>query len=138
MAWSRGKGRGPESVDPGNGNTVEQVVTRDLDSVDPLTATVGLAYDARAWGIELAGRFVDRKQRVSDASYYRQPGYGVLDLYAHWDFAPGAKFNVGVFNLADRSYIEAGDIALVAAGSSTLDRYTASGRSLSASVAVSW
>nr|WP_298124893.1 TonB-dependent hemoglobin/transferrin/lactoferrin family receptor [uncultured Pseudoxanthomonas sp.] len=138
MAWSRGKGRGPESVDPGNGNTVEQVITRDLDSVDPLTATLGLAYDADAWGLELAGRFVERKQRVSDASYYRQPGYGVLDLYAHWDFAPGAKFNVGVFNLADRSYIEAGDIALVAADSTTLDRYTASGRSLSASVAVSW
>ncbi|TQM17510.1 hemoglobin/transferrin/lactoferrin receptor protein [Pseudoxanthomonas sp. 3HH-4] len=138
VAWSRGKGRGPESVDLGNGNTVEQVVTRDLDSVDPLTATLGLAYDADAWGLELAGRFVERKQRVSDARYYRQPGYGVLDLYAHWDFAPGAKFNVGVFNLADRTYIEAGDIALVAADSTTLDRYTASGRSLSASVAVSW
>lgn len=122
-AWSRGKDRGTGTP---------------LDSVDPLTATLGLAYDTASWGAELAGRFVDRKRRVSDPDYYRQPGYGVLDLYAHWNFAPGAKFNIGVFNLADRRYIEAGDMALVATGSTTLDRYTAPGRTLSASVAVSW
>ncbi len=122
-AWSRGKDRSNDAP---------------LDSVDPMTATVGLAYDTDAWGVELAGRFVDRKRRLSDADYYRQPGYGVLDLYAHWDFAPGAKFNIGVFNLADRSYIDAGDIALIAFDSTTLDRYTAPGRTLSASVAVNW
>ncbi|WP_296279690.1 TonB-dependent hemoglobin/transferrin/lactoferrin family receptor [Pseudoxanthomonas sp.] len=122
-AWSRGKDRSTDTP---------------LDSVDPLTATLGLAYDASSWGAELAGRFVDRKRRVSDPDYYRQAGYGVLDLYAHWNFAPGAKFNVGVFNLADRRYIDAGDMALVATGSTTLDRYTAPGRTLSASVAVSW
>ncbi len=122
-AWSRGKDRSTDTA---------------LDSVDPLTATLGLAYDADVWGAELAGRFVDRKRRVSDPDYYRQGGYGVLDLYAHWNFAPGAKFNVGVFNLADRRYIDAGDMTLVATGSTTLDRYTAPGRTLSASLAVSW
>lgn len=122
-AWSRGKDRSSDTP---------------LDSVDPLTATLGLAYDNDVWGAELAGRFVDRKRRVSDPDYYRQAGYGVLDLYAHWNFAPGAKFNVGVFNLADRRYIDAGDMTLVATGSTTLDRYTAPGRTLSASLAVSW
>ena len=106
--------------------------------MDPLTATLGLAYDAPSWGAELAGRFVDRRRRVSDPAYYRQPGYGVLDLYAHWNFAPGARFNVGVFNLGDHTYIEAGDRALVLDTSTTLARYTAPGRSLSASLAVSW
>ena len=122
-AWSRGR------------NRVDDV---PLDSVDPLTATLGLAYEAEAWGAELAGRFVDRKDRVSADAYYRQPGYGVLDLYAHWNFAPGATVNVGVLNLADKTYIDAGDIALVAAASTTLDRYTSPGRSLSASLSVSW
>lgn len=122
-AWSRGKDRSTDTP---------------LDSVDPLTATLGLAYDNDLWGAELAGRFVDRKRRVSDPDYYRQAGYGVLDLYAHWNFAPGAKLNVGVFNLADRRYIDAGDMTLVASGSTTLDRYTAPGRTLSASLAVSW
>ena len=122
-AWSRGEDRSADTP---------------LDSVDPLTATLGLAYDAPSWGAELAGRFVDRRRRVSDPAYYRQPGYGVLDLYAHWNFAPGARFNVGVFNLGDHTYIEAGDIALVLDTSTTLARYTAPGRSLSASLAVSW
>lgn len=122
-AWSRGKNRTDGTP---------------LDSVDPLTATLGIAYDAEVWGAELAGRFVDRKDRVSADTYYRQPGYGVLDLYAHWNFAPGAKVNVGVLNLADKTYIDAGDIALVSAASTTLDRYTSPGRTLSASLSVSW
>jgi hemoglobin/transferrin/lactoferrin receptor protein len=110
-----------------------------LDSVDPLTATLGLAYGRSVWGAELAGRFVDRKRRVSDAEqYYRQGGYAVLDLFAHWNFAPGARFNVGVFNLADRKYFDAGDIALVSAGSAVLDRYSSPGRNLSASLSVEW
>lgn len=122
-AWSRGEDRSDGTP---------------LDSVDPLTATLGLAYDQDTWGAELAGRFVDRKDRVSDPSYYQQGGYGVLDLYAHWNFAPGAKFNVGVFNLADRRYSDAGDVPLVADASTTLDRYTAPGRTLSASLSVNW
>ncbi|HEV7271601.1 TonB-dependent hemoglobin/transferrin/lactoferrin family receptor [Pseudoxanthomonas sp.] len=122
-AWSRGQNRTDDVP---------------LDSVDPLTATLGIAYDAEAWGAELAGRFVDRKDRVSADTYYRQPGYGVVDLYAHWNFAPGARVNVGVLNLADRTYIDAGDIALVSAASTTLERYTSPGRTLSASLSVSW
>lgn len=122
-AWSRGQNRTDDVP---------------LDSVDPLTATLGIAYDAEAWGAELAGRFVDRKDRVSADTYYRQPGYGVVDLYAHWNFAPGARVNVGVLNLADRTYIDAGDIAVVSAASTTLERYTSPGRTLSASLSVSW
>jgi hemoglobin/transferrin/lactoferrin receptor protein len=122
-AWSRG-----------------QDETRDvpLDSVDPLSATLGLAYERGAWGAELAGRFVDGKNRVSDPALYRQAGYGVADLYAHWNFAPGARFHAGVLNLTDREYSDTGDVPLVNAGSATLDRYTSPGRSLSASLSVEW
>lgn len=137
-AWSRGEGRGPEEVEVAPDVFEEQIVTRNLDSVDPLTATLGVAYQRDAWGAELAGRFVQRKNRVSDPSYYRQGGYGVLDLYAHWDFAPGARFNVGIFNLADRKYSEAGDVPVVGDTSATLDRYTSPGRNLSASLSVNW
>jgi hemoglobin/transferrin/lactoferrin receptor protein len=122
-AWSRGQDKADDVP---------------LDSVDPLTATLGLAYDRQIWGAELAGRFVHRKQRVSDPDYYRQGGYAVLDLFAHWNFAPGARFNIGVFNLADRRYFDAGDIALVEGGSAVLDRYTSPGRNLSASLSVEW
>jgi hemoglobin/transferrin/lactoferrin receptor protein len=137
-AWSRGKGRGPEEVEVAPAVFEQRIMTRNLDSVDPLTATLGVAYRRDAWGAELAGRFVQRKERVSDPSYYRQGGYGVLDLYVHWDFAAGARFDVGIFNLADRRYSEAGDVPVVGAASATLDRYTSPGRNLSASLSVNW
>ena len=137
-AWSRGEGKGPEEVEVAPNVFEERIVARNLDSVDPLTATLGVAYQRDSWGAELAGRFVQRKDRVSDPSYYQQGGYGVLDLYAHWEFAPGARFNVGIFNLADRKYSEAGDVPVVGDASTTLDRYTSPGRNLSASFSVNW
>jgi hemoglobin/transferrin/lactoferrin receptor protein len=137
-AWSRGEGKGPEEVEVAPDVFEERIVARNLDSVDPLTATLGVAYQSDAWGAELAGRFVQRKDRVSDPSYYQQGGYGVLDLYAHWEFAPGARFNLGIFNLADRKYSEAGDVPVVNGSSTTLDRYTSPGRNLSASLSVNW
>lgn len=131
-AWSRGE---------------DETADVPLESVDPLTATLGLAYDNDRWGAELAGRFAGRRDRLPPApqqpgqpevEYYESAGYGVLDLYAHWTFAPGAKFNIGLFNLADRKYIDAGDMPLVARSSTTLDRYSSPGRNLSVSLSVNW
>jgi len=123
-AWSRGQNR-----------------TEDLplDSVDPLRGTLGLMYDRDDWGVELAGTFARRKDRVASDSAWRPAGYGVLDLMAHWAFAPGATVNVGVFNLADRNYIDWSSLASTLAASSTvLDRYSNPGRTLSASLSVAW
>ncbi|MEN5118987.1 TonB-dependent hemoglobin/transferrin/lactoferrin family receptor [Luteimonas sp. TWI662] len=124
-AWSRGEDR--TTGDP-------------LASVDPLTAALGLAFDGDTWGAELAGRFAARRDRLPPAStavgYRETPGHAVLDLYAHWTFAPGTTVNVGVLNLADRKYWPAGNVPLVAAASTTFDRYTAPGRSLAVSFAV--
>ena len=123
-AWSRGQNR-----------------TEDLplDSVDPLRGTLGLMYDRDDWGVELAGTFARRKDRVGSDSAWRPAGYGVLDLMAHWTFAPGATVNVGVFNLADRNYTDWSSLASTLAASSTvLDRYSNPGRTLSASLSVAW
>ena len=111
---------------------------RPLDSIDPLRGSFGLAFAREHWGAELAGSFAGRKQRVSDDALYQPAGYGVLDLLAHWRFAPGARVNVGVFNLGDKRYVDWADVPGVAATSSTLDRYTHAGRSVSLSVAVDW
>ena len=120
-AWSRGEDR---------------TAGVPLDSVDPPTATLGVAYDAGGWGAELAGRFVARKDRVSDPELYRTPGHAVFDLYAHWEFAPGLRVNAGVRNLADRRYWAAGDLPLAVATSGVLDRYTSPGRSVAVSLSV--
>ncbi|KLO01123.1 sugar transporter, partial [Stenotrophomonas maltophilia] len=124
VAWSRGDNRTEDTP---------------LDSVDPLRGTVGLMYDTDTWGVELAGTFVKRKDRVTAATVYRPAGYGVADLMAHWNFAPGATFNVGVFNLGDKRYIDWSNVgSTLSPGSRVLDRYTNPGRTLSASLAVSW
>ncbi len=132
-AWSRGD------------NETEDV---PLDGVEPPTASLGIAFQREAWGAELAARFVGRRDRLPSASdpqpgaepvrAFESPGYVVLDLYAHWRFAPGVRLDAGLFNLGDRKYFYAGDVPLVAADSVQLDRYTAAGRNLALSVAVEW
>ena len=114
--------------------------TRDvpLTSIDPLRATLGLAFDGEGWGTELVGSFADRKKRVPSTATYQPAGYGALDWYAHWEFAPGAKVNLGLLNLTDKTYTDWADINGVASNSRVLDRYTRPGRTLSASLSVSW
>ncbi|VXB02878.1 Sugar transporter [Luteimonas sp. 9C] len=124
-AWSRGEDR---------------TTGEALASVDPLTATLGVAFGQRSWGAELAGRFVGRRDRLPTApagsTYFESPGHAVLDLYAHWIVAPGTRLDAGVLNLADRKVWQAGLVPLVAAGSSTLDRYTAPGRHVAVSLSI--
>ncbi|MCD9005020.1 TonB-dependent hemoglobin/transferrin/lactoferrin family receptor [Luteimonas sp. XNQY3] len=124
-AWSRGEDR----------------TTGDaLSSVDPLTASLGVAFERDTWGAELVGRFAGRRDRLPTApagtAYFESPGHAVLDLYAHWTFAPGTRLNAGVFNLADRKVWQAGLVPLIAASSATLDRYTAPGRNVAVSLSV--
>src|SRR5690606_16781498 len=107
-----------------------------LDSVDPATASLGLAYDAATWGAELAARFAARKDRVSDPELYRTPGYGVLDLYGHWDFAPGLQLHAGVRNIADRKDGAAGDLPRALATTRPRHRFPPPGRSLAVSLSV--
>lgn len=109
-----------------------------LASVDPARATLGLGYERDAWGMELVGRFAQRKRRLPDATRFAPPAHGVLDLLAHWDFAPGATINLGVFNLADHKYWDWADVNGVAADSPVLDRYTRPGRNVGVSFAVAW
>lgn len=53
--------------------------------------------------------------------------------------APRAKFNVGVFNLADRRHVEWSAITGTLGSTSTVvDRFSNPGRTVSASLAVSW
>ncbi|MGY0560018.1 TonB-dependent hemoglobin/transferrin/lactoferrin family receptor [Luteimonas sp. A277] len=120
-AWSRGEDR---------------TAGVPLDSIDPATASVGVGYERKRWGAELAARMVARKDRVSDPQLYRTPGHAVLDLYAHWNFAPGLRVDAGVRNLADRRYWAAGDLPLALATSGVLDRFTSPGRSVAVSVSV--
>jgi len=110
-----------------------------LNSVDPLRGTLGVAFDSGRWGAEVIGTFVARKRRPQLADYYTPAGYATLDLMGHWEFAPGAKVTAGIFNLADRRYVDWNALPNGTLDSSTvLDRFTGAGRTASFSLAVSW
>ena len=126
-AWSRGE---------------DHAAGEPLESVDPFTATFGLAYDADDWGVELSGRFAGRRDRMptppAGTHYFVSPGYSVFDLYAHWKLGKQVTLNAGLRNLGDRRYWSAGDVPLANSTSAVLDRYTAPGRSLAVSLQVAW
>ncbi|MBB3803017.1 hemoglobin/transferrin/lactoferrin receptor protein [Xanthomonas arboricola] len=110
-----------------------------LNSVDPLRGTLGVAFDSDSWGAELIGSFVARKRRPQLASYYTPAGYATLDLMGHWEFAPGARLTAGLFNLADRRYVDWNALPNgTLAGSTVVDRFTGAGRTAAVSLAVSW
>ena len=94
----------------------------DLDSVAPMKAIVGVAWDdpAKRYGTALTATFVKGKQAsatnresytntgsaITDSSseYMRVPGYGMLDLTAWWQVAKNVRLNGGVYNITDRQY----------------------------------
>lgn len=95
---------------------------RDLDSVAPMKAIVGLGWDdpAKRYGTALTATFVKGKRATAtsretyqnsgepiataSSSYMRVPGYGVVDLSAWWQVAKQVKVSGGVYNLTNRKY----------------------------------
>jgi len=95
---------------------------RDLDSVAPMKAIIGLGWDdpAKRYGTALTATFVKGKRATTtsretyqnsgvpiataESRYMRVPGYGVVDLSAWWQVAKQVKINGGVYNLTNRKY----------------------------------
>ena len=77
-----------------------------LDSVDPLTAVVGLRYDRATmpWGGELLLTAVGEKDRVSAAEHVTADSHAVLDLIGHYHFSDNLRLRFGVFNIFDETY----------------------------------
>lgn len=77
-----------------------------LDSVDPLTAVIGLRYEnpARVWGGEFLVRAADEKDRVSSTTVVTADSYATTDLIAYYNINDSATLRVGAFNLFDEEY----------------------------------
>lgn len=94
----------------------------DLDSVAPMKAIAGVAWDdpAKRYGTALTATFVKGKRAtatsresytntgstIADSTneYMRVPGYGLLDWTAYWQVAKNVRLNGGVYNITDRKY----------------------------------
>ncbi|PKH21242.1 TonB-dependent receptor [Enterobacterales bacterium CwR94] len=94
----------------------------DLDSVAPMRAIVGVAWDdpAKRYGAAVTATFVKGKQASetnresysnagtpiaeAESDYMRVPGYGLVDLTAYWQATKTVRLSGGVYNLTDRKY----------------------------------
>jgi hemoglobin/transferrin/lactoferrin receptor protein len=133
-----------------NGRLIEPGNTgyTPLNTVDPAKAVLGVAYDAERWGAEVVGTGVRRHSQLSQTSYFRPPGYGKIDAFAHYRPTANLEFNLGLNNLTDRKYwdwgnLQGGKLGNLVSGnglndavsaSSAVDLYTMPGRSVSASL----
>ncbi|MDF7680133.1 TonB-dependent receptor [Enterobacteriaceae bacterium ESL0689] len=94
----------------------------DIDSVAPMKAITGIAWDdpAKRYGTALTATFVKGKRATATSresypntgsaitqttkEYMRVPGYGLLDWTAWWQVAKNVRLNGGVYNITDRKY----------------------------------
>ncbi len=107
-----------------------------LNSIAPLTAVIGLGYDAPStiWGGEINWTIVDGKKtsQVSDSdSVYVTPGFGVLDLTAYYSPARDLTLRVGLFNITDKKYWSWNDTRKIDPTNQNMDRYSEPGCNIS-------
>ncbi|TCV96198.1 hemoglobin/transferrin/lactoferrin receptor protein [Luteibacter rhizovicinus] len=143
---------GSLSAARGDKTVIGQTGTSPLNSVDPASAVLGISYDAKAWGVELIGKAVRRKDRLDATSLFSAPGYATIDLYAHWTPIGSVELAAGVSNIADRRYwdwgaLHGGVLANVASGggvddtqqrTAQIERLTMPGRSFNVSARYSF
>jgi hemoglobin/transferrin/lactoferrin receptor protein len=106
VAWSRGE---------------DETNDTHLNSVDPLTAVVGLRYQSGddKWALEAIATLVGKQTRVSAADRVQGNSYQLLDLIGHYRFNNFATMRFGVFNVSDTQYAQWGSIKGLAATDTT-------------------
>lgn len=142
IAWAEGRGTKPGK----NGAVFEN---EPLNTIAPLTAVLGLGYDAPSeqWGSELVWTLVAAKDRddisnVNDISMggdqgedkFAPPGYGIVDLTAYYRPTENLTVNAGIFNIADKKYWIWDDVRKVTVAHQGIGLYTQPGRNYSVSV----
>jgi hemoglobin/transferrin/lactoferrin receptor protein len=103
-----------------------------INTVEPLRASFGVAYDVGSWGSEWRLRLAQGKERVDDSggAYFRTPGYGVSDLAAWIKPTANSRVTVAVNNLFDQKYWLWADVRMADSSLTAVDFYTQPGRNL--------
>ena len=118
-----------------------------IDSVNPLTATLGLIYDKAAWKLETSlsmargksGKDARRNASGAVQRLYLSDGYAIVDVRGHWRFARHGRISIGMLNLFDTRYSHWSDVPVrdvhIADSSFGPDRYSQPGRNFTFSLA---
>lgn len=112
-----------------------------IRSVAPLRAVASIGYDTEFWGV--GADFVGVKDSRADdgkgttgTSYFRTPGYGVVDLTAWWEpeQTKGLKITAGIYNVFDRTYWDYSSVRSTSATTATRELYSEPGRTFKVSL----
>ena len=142
VAWAQGKG---------DKFGKDNVLFKDepLNSIAPLTAVIGLGYDAplKKWGSELmwtlvAAKNSDDTSTVTDVSMggthgeakFTPAGYGTVDFTAYYKLVKDVTINAGIFNITNKKYWVWDDVRNLTTVDAGINRYTQPGRNYSVSV----
>ncbi|MCF4165861.1 TonB-dependent hemoglobin/transferrin/lactoferrin family receptor [Zavarzinia compransoris] len=91
-------------------------VGEHLNSIPPTKTILGLSYDAATWGVAGSATIASGREKVENppmvrgfpqsVTHLQTPSYEVFDLTGWWEpgFLPGAKLEVGLFNVFDEKY----------------------------------
>jgi hemoglobin/transferrin/lactoferrin receptor protein len=124
VAWARGE---------------DSSTGRPVDSVDPVKMVNGVGWQNESgFGVDAILTTALRHDRVSDNSYFKTPGYAVLDLTTHWDVRENITLNAGIYNVANQKYFVSQDVNGVASSIGRRDIYSAPGRYFAANLSVRW
>ncbi len=108
-----------------------------LDSVDPLTGMLGVVWTpTEDWRFEGRMKAASGKSRVSDPTVFKPGGWTTFDAFATWEARPRFTINAGVFNIFDKSYFSAQDVAGLVSTNPVLETYRATGRTFAVNATV--
>ncbi len=118
----------------------DTVRDRPLNSIEPWRLVASAEYagvDGR-WGVELTSILVGAKDRTDDSTVVqaRTGGFATFDLTLRYALTKSLRLNAGVFNLADRAYMEWSDVRGRPAGDPLLELYRRPGRNVA--VTLTW
>lgn len=111
---------------------------RPIDSVDPVSGVFGVVWRPDdAWTIEGRMRGAAGKTRVSDdATVVKPGGWATFDTFATWEWKPRLTLSAGIYNILDKSYFVAQDVAGLTKSDPLLETYRATGRTFAVSATV--
>lgn len=109
-----------------------------LRSVAPMKAVASLGYDTETWGVgvDVIGVAASRNDDGKSGTYFKTPGYGVVDLTAWWEpeQVKGLRINAGVYNVFDRTYYDYSSVRTNSPTAQAREFYSEPGRTFKISL----
>ena len=118
---------------------------RDVDDalyrIAPLRGRTALRYRRREWSAAIEGVYAARQRNVSaENDESETPGYGIVNLFVHWEPGAGLGISAGVNNVLDAFYRDHlyGTNRVRDSAVAVGERLPGSGRSFFGSIAWRW